>query len=124
VNENIKLKKINSELLEQIKSLRIELSLKNENLYNSRIIEMQSELEMVKATSGAPNEDAQKFMEQINELSKANARLKQDNNDKQIKLEHQTQTIEKLMREHTKIEHSSGTKHNSSTSSTKERAYS
>ncbi len=38
-NENIKLKKINSELLEQIKSLKIELEINKDNLYNSRLIE-------------------------------------------------------------------------------------
>lgn len=65
------------------------------------------------------------MLDQINELTKANAKLKQENSDKQAKLDHQSVTIDKIMKETHSLEHSAThKKHNSSSLSTKEKAYS
>jgi len=74
---------------------------------------------VLKSTPSGSSFDNKKSLDQINELSKANAKLKQENQDKQIKIDHQTITIEKLMRESTKGQDSPAPKGTSSTSSTK-----
>ena len=100
------------------------MSLKEDNLYNSRVIEMQNELDVFKSAPNiSMNNDSRKMLDQINELTKINTKLKQENSDKQAKLDHQAITIEKLMREGNK--HESGSQKNgSTTSSIKEKAYS
>ena len=61
---------------------------------------MENELKALKGQDAGndSNKDNKAMMDQINDLTKANARLKQENADKQTKLDHQTITIEKLMR--------------------------
>ena len=92
------------------------MSLKEDNLYNSRVIEMQNELDIFKSEPNSNmNIDNKKMLDQINELTKSNTKLKQENSDKQAKLDHQAMTIEKLMRESNK--HESGSQKNGSTTS-------
>lgn len=73
----------------------------------------------MKSTPSGSSFDSKKLLDQINELSKANAKLKQENQDKQIKIDHQTVTIEKLMRESSKNQESPAVKGSSSSTSTK-----
>jgi hypothetical protein len=83
---------------------------------------MQNELDVMKSKDGLSS-DNKKLLDKINELEKKNTRLKTECQDYKIKLEHQTTTIEKLMRENAKGE-APAQKHASSSSSTKEKAYS
>ena len=68
-------------------------------MYSSRVIELQNQLEMVMATSKQPTaqHDQQATLQQINDLTKQVATLKQQNTDKQAKLDHQAVTIDKLI---------------------------
>lgn len=96
------------------------------NLYNSRVIEMENEINFLKSNSPDNiSNDNSKLIDQINQLTKTNTKLKQENQDKQSKLDHQTLTIEKLMRETSKVQNSPTPKYSTtSSSSTKEKAYS
>lgn len=74
--------------------MKIEISLKEDNLYNSRIIEMQNELDVFKMNPDTKiSNDNKQLLDQINELAKVNTKLKQENEDKQAKLDHQARTI-------------------------------
>ena len=60
--------------------MKIEISLKEDNLYNSRIIEMQNELDVFKMNPDTNfSNDNKQLLDQINDLSKVNTKLKQDN---------------------------------------------
>jgi cell division septum initiation protein DivIVA len=77
--ENSKLKKINSQLLEEIKCLKVELEQRrDEMMYNSRVIELQNELNFARTNSNSEKSpESSRMLEQINDLSKQIARLKQ-----------------------------------------------
>ena len=77
-SENGKLKKANLQLLEEIKSLKLELEQRrDDNVYNSRVIELQNELNFVKMGRSPESSDMTRLLAQVNELTKQNARLKQ-----------------------------------------------
>lgn len=91
--ENCKLKKINVQLIEEVKSLKVQLEkLRDEDMYNSRVIELQNELTLAK-TAPTHTQTPTAMLQQLNELAKQNARLKQENEDKSLKLQHQATTI-------------------------------
>lgn len=99
-DENKKLKKINGQLLDEIKNLKIQIEIKGDNLYNSRVIELQTELDFIKHTKNSSTEaETKKLLTQINEINKVNAKLKQENQDHQAKLDNQAVIIERLMNE-------------------------
>lgn len=83
--------------MDEVKGLKVQVEkLKENDMYNSRVIELQNELAVARqSTTYSPND--QNLLQQLNDLSKQNARLKQENEDKALKLQHQATTIEKLM---------------------------
>lgn len=89
------------QLLEQIKNLKLELQLvRDDKMYNSRVIQLQNELAF--SHKGVTGGQEKKLLEQVNDLSKQVARLKQEGQEKTLKLQTQTLTIEKLMMEQDK----------------------
>lgn len=71
------MKKINAKLMEEVKNLKVELEKrKDEDMYNSRVIELQNELAIARDNSRFDSNSGA-MLEQLNELSKQNARLKQ-----------------------------------------------
>jgi hypothetical protein len=80
------------QLIEEVKSLKVQLEkLRDDDMYNSRVIELQNELALAKTPTHTQTPTA--TLQQLNELAKQNARLKQENEDKSLKLQHQATTI-------------------------------
>ncbi len=50
-------------------------------MYNSRVIELQNELENARSGLVEPSSETQRLLQQINDLTKTNAKLKQQNED-------------------------------------------
>jgi hypothetical protein len=75
--ENAKIKKINVKLMEEVKNLKVELEKRrDEDMYNSRVIELQNELTLARDNTPFSSRP-EAMLDQLNELSKQNARLKQ-----------------------------------------------